>query len=74
MSELEIAPVLDYLRQERIILDHHVQEIMAEKIPYYRTMVLIMMLKRRGPRTFKTFVEALKRSEQMSLAKILEDE
>lgn len=70
IDKLQVEPVLDYLYQNNLLKDHHLRQILAEK-SYDRTRVLILHLKRGGPRTFQLFIDSLIHTDQTELAGLL---
>lgn len=51
--------VLQYLYQEGILTEHHVQEIKAQTTGLRKTMLLLDILPSRGPKAFDTFLDSL---------------
>ncbi|XP_064139802.1 death domain-containing protein CRADD isoform X8 [Loxodonta africana] len=51
--------VLQYLYQEGILTENHVQEIKAQVTGLRRTMLLLDILPSRGPKAFDTFLDSL---------------
>ncbi|XP_074082690.1 death domain-containing protein CRADD [Macrotis lagotis] len=51
--------VLQYLYQEGILTENHVQEIRAQPTGLRKTMMLLDILPTRGPKAFDTFLESL---------------
>ncbi|XP_076967723.1 death domain-containing protein CRADD [Tamandua tetradactyla] len=51
--------VLQYLYQEGILTENHVQEIKAQATGLRRTMLLLDILPSRGPKAFDTFLDSL---------------
>ncbi|XP_064010913.1 death domain-containing protein CRADD [Pogoniulus pusillus] len=51
--------VTQYLYQEGILTDSHVQEIKAQTTTQRRTMMLLDILPSRGPKAFEVFLESL---------------
>uniref|UniRef100_A0A8C9P820 CARD domain-containing protein n=1 Tax=Spermophilus dauricus TaxID=99837 RepID=A0A8C9P820_SPEDA len=51
--------VLQYLYQEGILTENHVQEIKAQATGLRKTMLLLDILPSRGPKAFDTFLDSL---------------
>nr|XP_045221637.1 death domain-containing protein CRADD isoform X5 [Macaca fascicularis] len=51
--------VLQYLYQEGILTENHVQEINAQTTGLRKTMLLLDILPSRGPKAFDTFLDSL---------------
>ncbi|XP_052021605.1 death domain-containing protein CRADD isoform X2 [Apodemus sylvaticus] len=51
--------VLQYLYQEGILTENHVQEIKAQTTGLRKTMLLLDILPSRGPKAFDTFLDSL---------------
>ncbi|XP_074127314.1 death domain-containing protein CRADD isoform X2 [Sminthopsis crassicaudata] len=51
--------VLQYLYQEGILTENHVQEIRAQPTGLRKTMMLLDILPTRGPKAFDTFLDSL---------------
>lgn len=51
--------VLQYLYQEGILTENHIQEIKAQTTGLRKTMLLLDILPSRGPRAFDTFLDSL---------------
>uniref|UniRef100_A0A8C6S7N3 CARD domain-containing protein n=1 Tax=Nannospalax galili TaxID=1026970 RepID=A0A8C6S7N3_NANGA len=51
--------VLQYLYQEGILTENHVQEIKAQTTELRKTMMLLDILPSRGPKAFDTFLDSL---------------
>ncbi|XP_045409193.1 death domain-containing protein CRADD [Lemur catta] len=51
--------VLQYLYQEGILTENHVQEIQAQATGLRKTMLLLDILPSRGPKAFDTFLDSL---------------
>ncbi|XP_069346302.1 death domain-containing protein CRADD [Eulemur rufifrons] len=51
--------VLQYLYQEGILTENHVQEIQAQATGLRKTMLLLDILPSRGPKAFNTFLDSL---------------
>ncbi|KFV71486.1 Death domain-containing protein CRADD, partial [Dryobates pubescens] len=51
--------VIQYLYQEGILTDSHVQEIKAQTTTQRRTMMLLDILPTRGPKAFDVFLDSL---------------
>lgn len=51
--------VLQYLYQEGILTENHVQEIKAQNTGLRKTMLLLDILPSRGPKAFDTFLDSL---------------
>lgn len=52
--------VLQYLYQEGILTENHVQEIQAQATGLRKTMLLLDILPSRGPKAFDAFLDSLK--------------
>lgn len=51
--------VLQYLYQEGILTENHIQEIKAQTTGLRKTMLLLDILPSRGPKAFDTFLDSL---------------
>lgn len=51
--------IIQYLYQEEILTDNHVQEIRAQVTNQRKTLVLLDILPTRGPKAFEAFLESL---------------
>ncbi|XP_074258527.1 death domain-containing protein CRADD isoform X2 [Saimiri boliviensis] len=51
--------VLQYLYQEGVLTENHVQEINAQTTGLRKTMLLLDILPSRGPKAFDTFLDSL---------------
>uniref|UniRef100_A0A2K6GF08 CASP2 and RIPK1 domain containing adaptor with death domain n=1 Tax=Propithecus coquereli TaxID=379532 RepID=A0A2K6GF08_PROCO len=51
--------VLQYLYQEGILTENHVQEIQAQATGLRKTMLLLDILPSRGPKAFNAFLDSL---------------
>nr|XP_056713859.1 death domain-containing protein CRADD-like [Euleptes europaea] len=51
--------VVQYLYQEGILTENHVQEIRSQATNHGKTMMLLDVLPTRGPRAFETFLQSL---------------
>uniref|UniRef100_A0A8C9J412 CASP2 and RIPK1 domain containing adaptor with death domain n=1 Tax=Panthera tigris altaica TaxID=74533 RepID=A0A8C9J412_PANTA len=51
--------VLQYLYQEGVLTENHVQEIKAQATGLRKTMLLLDILPSRGPKAFDAFLESL---------------
>ncbi|XP_044533351.1 death domain-containing protein CRADD isoform X1 [Gracilinanus agilis] len=51
--------ILQYLYQEGILTENHVQEIRAQSTGLRKTMMLLDILPTRGPKAFDTFLDSL---------------
>ncbi|KAG8137967.1 hypothetical protein E2320_003904 [Naja naja] len=51
--------IIQYLYQEEILTDNHVQEIKAQVTNQRKTLVLLDILPTRGPKAFEAFLESL---------------
>lgn len=51
--------VLQYLYQEGVLTENHVQEIKAQTTGLRKTMLLLDILPSRGPKAFDTFLDSL---------------
>ncbi|XP_055213382.1 death domain-containing protein CRADD isoform X2 [Gorilla gorilla gorilla] len=51
--------VLQYLYQEGILTENHIQEINAQTTGLRKTMLLLDILPSRGPKAFDTFLDSL---------------
>ncbi|XP_061495553.1 death domain-containing protein CRADD isoform X2 [Rhineura floridana] len=51
--------VIQYLYQEGILTESHVQEIRSQVTNHRKTMMLLDILPSRGPKAFETFLESL---------------
>lgn len=51
--------VLQYLYQEGVLTENHLQEIKAQTTGLRKTMLLLDILPSRGPRAFDTFLDSL---------------
>lgn len=51
--------VIQYLYQEGILTDSHVQEIKAQTTSQRKTMMLLDILPTRGPKAFDAFLDSL---------------
>lgn len=51
--------VIQYLYQEGILTENHIQEIRSQVTNQRKTMMLLDILPTRGPKAFETFLESL---------------
>uniref|UniRef100_A0A8D2Q5V4 Suppressor of cytokine signaling 2 n=1 Tax=Varanus komodoensis TaxID=61221 RepID=A0A8D2Q5V4_VARKO len=51
--------IIQYLYQEGILTENHVQEIRSQVTNQRKTMMLLDILPTRGPKAFETFLESL---------------
>ncbi|XP_060101171.1 death domain-containing protein CRADD [Heteronotia binoei] len=51
--------VIQYLYQEGILSENHIQEIRSQVTNHRKTMMLLDILPTRGPKAFETFLESL---------------
>ncbi|XP_062989860.1 death domain-containing protein CRADD isoform X2 [Elgaria multicarinata webbii] len=51
--------IIQYLYQEGILTENHMQEIRSQVTNHRKTMMLLDILPTRGPRAFETFLESL---------------
>nr|XP_056702502.1 death domain-containing protein CRADD [Euleptes europaea] len=51
--------VIQYLYQEGILTENHIQEIRSQVTNHRKTMMLLDILPTRGPKAFETFLESL---------------
>jgi len=72
MVETPAKSVADYLRQSRILTDELWEDVVYQNTEKNKVGQLLMILVRRGPKAFSTFVEALRSSDCEDLADLLE--
>ncbi|XP_015276454.1 PREDICTED: death domain-containing protein CRADD [Gekko japonicus] len=51
--------IIQYLYQEGILTENHIQEIRSQVTNHRKTMMLLDILPTRGPKAFETFLESL---------------
>ncbi|KAL8221687.1 UNVERIFIED_CONTAM: hypothetical protein K2H54_074354 [Gekko kuhli] len=51
--------IIQYLYQEGILTENHIQEIRSQLTNHRKTMMLLDILPTRGPKAFETFLESL---------------
>lgn len=72
VAETPVETVVDYLMQSRIFDDELTENILYQNTEKNKSRQLLMILMRRIPKAFSTFVEALRRSDCNDLADRLE--
>ena len=72
MVETPAESVADYLRQSGILTDELWEDVVYQNTEKNKVRQLLMILVRRGPKAFSTFVEALRSSDCEDLADLLE--
>jgi caspase 2 len=72
VAETPAESVSDYLRQSRILTDELWEDVVYQNTEKNKVRQLLMILVRRGPKAFSTFVEALPSSDCENLADLLE--
>ena len=70
--ETSVDPAVRHLVEKRIFNDEQAEYILYQNTPKNKVRQLLMILVRRGPRAFSTFVEALRLEEFEDLADRLE--
>ena len=71
VAETPVQPVVRYLQEKRILSDEHVEDILYQNTEKNKVRQLLIILVRRGPKAFNTFVEALRSSDCDTLAELL---
>ncbi|KAL6090437.1 hypothetical protein STEG23_001220, partial [Scotinomys teguina] len=66
--------VLQYLYQEGVLTENHVQEIKAQTTGLRKTMLLLDILPSRGPKAFDTFLDSLQEFPWLSGEKTIREE
>uniref|UniRef100_A0A8C0FX06 CASP2 and RIPK1 domain containing adaptor with death domain n=1 Tax=Chelonoidis abingdonii TaxID=106734 RepID=A0A8C0FX06_CHEAB len=51
--------IIQYLYQEGILTENHLQEIKSQATSHRKTMMLLDILPTRGPKAFQTFLDSL---------------
>ena len=72
LAETPVDPVIRHLVKKRILNDEQAEDILYQNTAKNKVRQLLMILVRRGPRAFSTFVEALRLEEFEDLADRLE--
>ncbi|XP_006633431.1 death domain-containing protein CRADD [Lepisosteus oculatus] len=65
--------IVQYLYQENILTESHVEEIRSRITNKQKTLALLEILPTRGPRAFETFLESLKEEFPWVREKLLQD-
>jgi len=71
VAETPVEEVVPYLQEKRILSDEHVEDILYQNTEKNKVRQLLMILIRRGPKAFPTFVEALRLTDCISLVELL---
>ena len=72
VAETPAEPVVKYLVDKCILSDDNAEDILYQNTEKNKVRQLLLTLIRRGPKAYSTFVEALRLSDCISLADILE--